>query len=120
MYMQRDTEIAKHAVMYSMNQPYEGFGHLHKDATRATATVLGLHIKREGGGKGCNDYTVANAKHNNVAKVSDHVNSKVVGERMFLGVSSTKPPKKGGVTPKPQWRMMVDEAITGLPRRMRW
>jgi hypothetical protein len=51
------------------------------------------------------------AKHKNVVTVSDHVKSKVVGERMLSDISSIKPAKKGVVIPKPQWRMLVDEAV---------
>jgi hypothetical protein len=61
--------------------------------------------------KAGNACTVANAKHKHVVKVSYNANIKMVGERMFLDLSSIKPPKKGGVVPKPQWRMLVDEAV---------
>jgi hypothetical protein len=40
-----------------------------------------------------------------------HVKSKVVGERMFLDLSSIKPTKKGFVIPKPRWGMIVDESV---------
>jgi hypothetical protein len=46
-----------------------------------------------------------------VIKIGDHVRSKVVGERIFLDLSSIKPPKKGVVIPKHQWRMLVDDAV---------
>jgi hypothetical protein len=52
-----------------------------------------------------------NATQKNVIKISDHIKSKLVGERMFLELSSSKPPKKRVVIPKPQWRMLVDEAV---------
>jgi hypothetical protein len=53
---------------------------------------------------------VAKAKKNKLTKVSGHVNSDKPGERMFLDLASFKPPKKGLVIPKPNWRLMVDES----------
>jgi hypothetical protein len=44
---------------------------------------------------------------------------------MFLDLASFKPPKKGLVIPKPNWRLIVDECtnfkITRFfKRRMKW
>jgi hypothetical protein len=109
MYLQRDTELANHAVFYNLTEAHERLGHSHKDATRATTNAIGLHLrKREM--KKCSTCTIAKAKQKNVIKISDHVKSNVVGERMFLDLSSVKPPKKRVNIPKPQWRMLVDEA----------
>jgi hypothetical protein len=46
MYLQRYEEIANAAVEYSINQAHERLGHSHEDATRATAIVLGIKLKR--------------------------------------------------------------------------
>jgi hypothetical protein len=46
MYLQRDEEIANAIVEYSINQAHERLGHSHEDATRATAIVLGIKLKR--------------------------------------------------------------------------
>jgi hypothetical protein len=61
----------------------------------------------------------------NVVNSSDHVKSNIVGKIMFLDLSSAKPPKEGVKIPKPQWRMIVDEAnnlkISYLyAKKMRW
>jgi hypothetical protein len=61
--------------------------------------------------KTCNTRNVAKDKQTNVINISDHAKSKVVGEIMFLDPSSIKPPKKGVVIPKPQWRIIVDEEV---------
>jgi hypothetical protein len=43
-------------------------------------------------------------------KISVHVKSDKSGGRMFLNLVSLKPPKKGVVIPKTNWRLMVDES----------
>jgi hypothetical protein len=108
MYLQRDEEIANAAVEYSINQAHERLGHLHEDATRATAIVLGIKLKR-GIMKPCRSCTVAKAKQKNLNNVSKHKKCNTPGERMFLDLASFKPPKKGLVIPKPNRRLMVDE-----------
>jgi hypothetical protein len=60
--------------------------------------------------KYCYACAVAKSKQNNMVKVSDHVNSKVDGEIMFLDLSSIQPTRKEGVIPISQWRMLVDDA----------
>jgi hypothetical protein len=69
-----------------------------------------LSIKH-GGVKSCNTCIVAKAAQKNVFEVSDHVKSKLVGERIVLDLSSIKHLKKGVVIPKPQWIILVDEAV---------
>jgi hypothetical protein len=108
MYLQHDEEIANTAVEYSINQAHERLGHSHEDATRATAIILGIKMKR-GVKKPCRACTVAKAKQNNLNKVSEHKKCNTPGERMCLDLASFKPTKKGLVIPKPNWRLMVDE-----------
>jgi hypothetical protein len=108
MYLQRDVEIANAAVEYSINQAHKRLGHSHEDATRSTAIVLGIKVKR-GVVKPCRACTVAKAKQKSLNKVSEHKKYDTPGERMFLDLASFKPPKKGMVIPKPNWRLMVDE-----------
>jgi hypothetical protein len=59
--------------------------------------------------KPCRACTVAKAKQKNLNKVSEHKKCNTSGERMPLDLASFKPPKKGLVIPKPNWRLMVDE-----------
>jgi hypothetical protein len=108
MYLQRDTELANPAVFYNVTEAHERLGNYHKDATRATTKDIGLNL-RKGGTKKCSACTIAKDKQKTVIKISDHVKSNVVGERMFLDLSSVKPPKKGVKIPQPRWRMLVDE-----------
>jgi hypothetical protein len=93
MYLQRDEEIVNAAVEYSINQAHERLGHSHEDATRATAIVLGINLKR-GVMKPFRACTVAKAKQNNLTKVSEHKKCNKPGERMFFDLASFKPPKK--------------------------
>jgi hypothetical protein len=58
--------------------------------------------------KPCRACTVAKAKQKNLNKVSKHKKCNTPGEQMFLDLASFKPPKKGLVIPKPNWRLMVD------------
>jgi hypothetical protein len=108
MYLQRDEEIVNAAVEYSINQAHERLGHSHEDATRATAIVLEIKLKW-GIMKPCRACTLAKAKQKNLSKVSEHKKCNTPGEIMFWDLASFKPPKKGLVIPKPNWRLMVDE-----------
>jgi hypothetical protein len=72
--------------------------------------VIAIGIKlKEGVMEPCRACSVAKAIQKNVTKVSDHVKSDRPGEIMFLNLASFKPPKKGLIIPKPNWRLMVDE-----------
>jgi hypothetical protein len=59
------------AVEYSINQAHERLGRSHEDATRATAIVLGIKLKR-GVMKPFRACTVAKANQNNLTKVSEY------------------------------------------------
>jgi hypothetical protein len=54
--------------------------------------------------------TIENRTPKNVARISDHIKSNIASAIMFLDLSYAKPPKKGLNIPKPQWRMITDEA----------
>jgi hypothetical protein len=109
MSLQRNPEIDSPAIFYNITEADERLGHSHKDATRATAKAIGFDLKK-GGMQKCSACTIAKAKQKNVVKICDHVESNVVGEILFLDLSSVNPPKKGVKIPKPHWRMIVDDA----------
>jgi hypothetical protein len=109
MYLQKHMELANPAIFYNLAEAHARLGNSHKDATRATANTIGLNLKKGGMNK-CSALTITKAKQKNVVKISDHIKSNTVGERIFLDISSVKHPKKGVMIPKPQWRRIVDEA----------
>jgi hypothetical protein len=108
-YLKLNAEIASAAVEYNTNQAHEPLGHSHEDATRVTSISLRIKLIR-GGKKPCQACIVAESKQKNMTKVSEHVKSDNPGERMFLDLASFKPPRKGMVMHKPNWRLMVDES----------
>ena len=73
-------------------EAHERLGHPNKDATRDMVKGLGVTVKPGVMGV-CWARRVAKAKQKNVVQFSLHQRSIVPGERVFVDISSIKPPK---------------------------
>jgi hypothetical protein len=93
----------------NIKKAHELLGHMSEDMTRKVAKHLGWEITK-GTLQTCESCAIGKAKQKNVPKKSDHVGSKVNGERVFLDIATIKGEKDG---PSPNarnnWRIMVDE-----------
>jgi hypothetical protein len=101
--------VTTRIMKLNIGRAHELLGHMGEDMTRKTAKHLGWQITR-GTLQTCESCAIGKAKQRNVPKISDHVTSKVNGERVFLDIATIKG-EKDGVTPnaKKNWRIMVDE-----------
>jgi hypothetical protein len=92
----------------SIKDAHAKCGHVNEDATRQVAKALGLTITRGTLGV-CAACSQAKARQKNVPKTNEtHVKASRAGERMFLDITSIKPPN-GTTLYNRHWRMMVDE-----------
>jgi len=93
---------------WSLLEAHERLGHPNKDATRDMVKGLGVTVKPGVMGV-CWACTVANAKQKNVVQFSMHQRSVIPGERVFVDISSIKPPKDVPAIPRANWRIVVNE-----------
>jgi len=85
------------------------FGHGDEARTRKTAKALGFELNR-GTMKPCVSCTAAKAKQKNLPSYEEHVLSTESNGRVFLDLSTVKPPGHLNVrVNKPHWRIIVDE-----------
>jgi len=94
--------------LLSMNQAHERLGHANKDAAREMVNGLNLNVI-PGNMRVCWACTVAKMKQKNVVQFSMHERITVPGERVFVDVSSIKPPKAVKAIPRANWQIVVDE-----------
>jgi hypothetical protein len=90
-------------------QAHEKLGHSNEDATRATADIVGMKLRKGGMGI-CLACTIGKAKQKNVRKKSEGIKSKEPGGRMYLDISTVKDKKDEPTITKNNWRIMVDES----------
>lgn len=93
----------------SIKEMHAKCAHINEDATRQVAKALGVTLKRGTLGI-CADCSRAKAKQKNVSKNNTtHVAATKPGERVFLDITSVKPPDNKTHLGKRHMRMMVDE-----------
>ena len=97
--------------VWSMNEAHERLGHANKDAAREMVKGLNLSVIPRNMGI-CWACTVAKAKQKNMVQFSMHERSSVPGERVFVDISSIKPPKGVPAIPRANWRIVVDECTS--------
>jgi hypothetical protein len=69
------TDGTRKEVTYTVLQAHERLGHSNEDATRATADVIGMKLRKGGMGT-CLACTIGKAKQKNVRKKSEGIKSK--------------------------------------------
>jgi hypothetical protein len=121
MYFKRDntTELANPSMtgseevqgpIMNIKQAHVKYAHTNEDNVQLLAKHLGTTLTRGTLGP-CEGCTLAKAKQKNVPK--DHGTHIVVtdpnAKRVFLDIASIKPNANGWKSPKPNWRMIVDE-----------
>ena len=97
----------------SVSLAHQITGHMGEEATRAAVKEMGIKLTR-GKLKPCVACGVAKAQQKSVKKASTHEKATRIHERVYLDISTIKPPRdlKGKVT-KQNWRLIVDER-TGI------
>gem|GEM_PF-6951265 len=108
----KNVEVAsasKTNKLISVNLAHQIFGHGDEASTRKTAKALGFDLK-QGTMKPCVSCSVAKAKQKNLPSHGEHVLSAESNGRVFLDLSTVKPPSHLNVrVTKPHWRIIVDE-----------
>ena len=108
----KNVEVAsasKANKLISVNLAHQIFGHGDEASTRKTAKALGFDLK-QGTMKPCVSCSVAKAKQKNLPSHGEHVLSAESNGRVFLDLSTVKPPGHLNVrVTKPHWRIIVDE-----------
>jgi hypothetical protein len=113
------TEISNPSVTaegttLSVKQAHVKYVHANEDDTRQMAQYHGVTLSRGGTLGPCEACTLAKAKQKNVPKQagSHAVVTTPDEKRIFLDIASIKPNAQGWKSPKPNWRMIVDEQST--------
>ena len=91
-----------------MIEAHDRLGHPNVEATREMVKELGLNAQ-QAGMQICQACTLAKANQKNVVQFSQHERSKVLGERLFIDLSSVKPPDSVIMIPYQHWCIIVDE-----------
>ena len=90
----KNVEVAsasKANKLISVNLAHQIFGHGDEASTRKTAKALGFELNR-GTMKPCVSCSVAKAKQKNLPSLGEHVLSAESNGRVFLDLSTVKPP----------------------------
>ena len=106
----KDIKTQKKKKTMNIKTAHDALGHMDEERTRKAAKQLGIEITR-GTLKPCKDCAAGKAKQKNVPKVSNHVPSTKVNERIYLDIASIKEKKDDKIknVNKPHCRIMVDE-----------
>eukprot|EP00536_Pseudo-nitzschia_multiseries_P007996 jgi/Psemu1/19269/gm1.19269_g len=111
------TTTTSEGTQMNINKAHQLLGHMDETKTRRTAAALSWTITR-GAMQPCEDCAKAKAKAKRkvIPTESEHQAATKPGERLFLDMSSVKPPKEAKSNKltapfitKPHFRMIVDE-----------
>jgi hypothetical protein len=103
------TDGTRKEVTYTVLQAHERLGHSNEDATRTTADVIGMKLRKGGMGT-CLACTIGKAKQKNAKKKSEGNKIKEPGGRVYLDISTVKDKKGQSKIKKNNWRIMVDKS----------